>query len=244
MLYRIVLVGCALFSGAQGFAEFASYQVAEKSYEGYYIAKGKEAPLVVIIHDWDGLNDYEIRRAKMLADLGYSVFALDLFGKGVRPSQDAEKRKLTGELYQNRPLMRAAMEGALKAAEKLGLNTKKVVAAGYCFGGAAVLEWARAGAPLQGFVSFHGGLDVPAGQDYKSVKGQILVMHGSADEAVSLESLAKLGAQLESNRVPHELIAYSGAPHAFTVFDSPRYRADADKKSWSRFIAFLQETLL
>jgi len=60
-----------------------TYQVTGQSYEGYYISPSEQAPLVLLIHDWDGLTDYEIKRANMLAELGYSVFAADLFGAGV-----------------------------------------------------------------------------------------------------------------------------------------------------------------
>jgi dienelactone hydrolase len=115
------------------------------------------------------------------------------------------------------------------------------VALGYCFGGAAVLELARSGADLKGVVSVHGGLETPAGQDYKEAKGQLLVQHGSADEAVSLGQFAALVAELESAGVKHEATSYSGAPHAFSVFGSDNYRADADAKSWQRFTGFLKE---
>ena len=78
----------------------------------------RDAPLVLLIHDWDGLTDYEIKRANMLSDLGYAVFALDLFGAGVRPTEVKDKRQHTGELYKDREKMRALMKGALKYGQK------------------------------------------------------------------------------------------------------------------------------
>jgi dienelactone hydrolase len=114
---------------------------------------------------------------------------------------------------------------------------------GYCFGGAAVLEFARSGAGLKGFVTFHGGLATPAGQDYSRTRGRLLIMHGGADSMITMDQFAALASELESQDVPYEMITYSGAPHAFTVFDSDRYREDADRKSWERFLAFLGETL-
>ena len=115
------------------------------------------------------------------------------------------------------------------------------VAMGYCFGGAAVLEWARSGVDLKGFVSFHGGLETPTGQDYRATKGDLLILHGTADEAVSMQEFAALAVTLEQQGRRHEMITYSGAPHAFTVFGTDRYREDADRKSWQRFVAFLAE---
>lgn len=219
------------------------YQVDGKPYEGYYISPAKEAPLVLLIHDWDGLTDYEIKRADMLAELGYAVFAADLFGAGVRPSEMKDKRQHTGELYQDREKMRALMVGALDTAKTKGANVENAVAMGYCFGGAAVLELARSGADLKGFVTFHGGLQTPQGQNYTKTRGKFLIMHGTADSAITMDHFAALAKELESAGIAHEMITYGGAQHAFTVFDTERYQEAADKKSWKRFIEFLEDTL-
>ena len=217
-----------------------TYQLDETSYEGYYIAAGKESPFILLIHDWDGLTDYEIKRTHMLSESGYSVFAADLFGAGIRPTTITDKRQLTGELYKDREKMRKLLYGALQEAKARGANIKNGVAVGYCFGGAAVLELARAGADLKGFAIFHGGLATPEGQDYSKTQGEILILHGTADSAVPIEQFAALAKELESAGVAHEMITYGGADHAFTVFDGDRYNKDADKKSWLRFIQFLE----
>jgi dienelactone hydrolase len=228
--------------GADGSA--VRYQINGQSYEGYYVSPSDKAPLVVLIHDWDGLTDYEIKRAHMLAEDGYAVFAADLFGAGVRPTEMTDMRRLTGELYQDRAKMRALMNGALDAARQKGARVENAVAAGYCFGGAAVLEWARSGVNLKGFVTFHGGLQTPEGQDYTQTKGSLLILHGSADSAVTMDQFAALAKNLESAGVPHEMITYGGAQHAFTVFGGSRYQETADKKSWKRFHEFLADTLM
>ena len=223
--------------------ESITYMVDDQSYEGYYISPGNDAPLVLLIHDWDGLTDYEVKRANMLAEMGYAVFAADLFGAGIRPMEVKDKRQHTGELYKDRNKMRALMNGALSVASSKGANTGNAVAMGYCFGGAAVLELARSGADLKGFATFHGGLKTPNGQDYSKTKSQILVMHGSADTAITMDQFAALTNELETAGVKHEMVTYGGAPHAFTVFGSKRYREDADLKSWELFSGFLKSTL-
>ena len=220
------------------------YKVDGSSFEGYYISPSAKAPLILLVHDWDGLTDYEITRSNMLADLGYAVFAVDLYGASVRPTEFKDKHARANELYQDREKMRRRLKGSLLAAKQQQANIDNAVAIGYCFGGAAVLEFARASADLKGFVTFHGGLDLPEGEDYSKVKGQVLVFHGTADGSVSMDDFAKLATDLEAYHVPHEMIAYSGAPHAFTIFDTDRYREDADKKSWRRFTEFLEEILV
>ena len=227
--------------GATGQA--VTYTVNGQPYEGYYVSPNAQAPLVLLIHDWDGLTDYEIKRADMLAEKGYAVFAADLFGKGARPTEVTDKRQHTGELYKDREKMRALMMGALETARAKGANTDNAVAMGYCFGGAAVVELARSGADLKGFATFHGGLETPVGQDYTKTKGEILVMHGTADTAVTMDQFAALAKALEAAGVKHEMVTYGGAPHAFTIFGDERYREDADRKSWALFNRFLERTL-
>ena len=229
------------FSSAWASGKTVTYQVDGADYEGYYVSPGGNAPLVLLIHDWDGLTDYEVKRANMLADMGYAVFAADLFGAGVRPTEVKDKRQHTGELYKDRAKMRALMNGALEQAAAMGGNRGNAVAMGYCFGGAAVLELARSGSDLKGFATFHGGLKTPDGQNYANTKGRLLIMHGTADTAITMDQFAGLANELEAAGVRHEMVTYSGAPHAFTVFGSPRYREDADKKSWNLFGEFLGE---
>ena len=132
---------------------------------------------------------------------------------------------------------------ALDAARDRGACVDNTVVAGYCFGGAAVLEFTRSGADIKGFATFHGGLETPKGQSYAKTRGEILIMHRSADSAITMDQFAQLAKELESAGVPHEMITYGGAPHAFTVFGSNRYKKDADKKSWKRFIEFLADRL-
>ena len=240
----VMIMSLLLFAlPAFGAGKAVIYVVDGLEYEGYYVSGGEGAPLLLLVHDWDGLTDYEVKRANMLAELGYSVFALDLFGAGVRPTKVTDKRQHTGELYKNREKMRALMKGALDTAKDKGARIDKAVAVGYCFGGAAVLELARSGADLKGFATFHGGLKTPQGQNFTNTRGKILIMHGSADTAITLDQFADLAKELESAGVAHELITYGGAQHAFTVFGGNRYQETADKKSWKRFTEFLADTL-
>lgn len=241
----LLILSPNLHADAQLSSQFIDYQVNGQTYEGYFATpqSGANDKLILLIHDWDGLTDYEVKRTHMLTEQGYTVFAADLFGKGVRPTEVKDKKQHTGELYKDRNKMRALLNGALEKAVALGGNKSNAIAAGYCFGGAAVLEMARAGADLKGYASFHGGLTTPKGQNYSSVKGDILVMHGTADAVIPMEQFAQLAKELEADKVNHEMVTYSGAPHAFTVFGSPKYQKTADQKSWTLFQSFLETHL-
>ena len=238
----VVLALAVLAAPSLVFSGAVTYTVDGAEYEGYYQESAQGAPLLIMVHDWDGLTDYEVKRAEMLAALGYNVFGVDLFGKGVRPTETDDKKALTGALYADRALMRNLVEAGYDEAVRLSGAGGETAFFGYCFGGAVVLEMARSGFDSDGFVSFHGGLQTPEGQSYKNTAGKVMVFHGTADAAVSMSEFADLAVQLEEASIPHEMITYSGAPHAFTVFGSDRYHEEADKQSWARFSSFLGET--
>lgn len=254
---RRCLLGLSLMTVGWGLAlepvqgqvvgEPLEYQVAGQTYEGYFVRNlgfGDRQPLVLLIHDWDGLGEYEKRRAQMLAEQGYATFAIDLYGQGLRPQTVEESRAASGALYADRPLMRRRLLASLERGKLLpGIDPDQIVAIGYCFGGASVLELARSGADVDGFVSFHGGLVTPEGQDYQQVKGEILILHGADDPVAPLSEVAALGEALNAATVPYNMELYGGVKHSFTVWgangDSSRYDATADRRSWQSLLSFL-----
>lgn len=234
----------ALGVGSASAGDVVNYKIGSESFEGYMAkANGSSKGMVLVIHDWDGLTDYEYKRADMLADLGYDAFAVDLYGKGNRPVETGAKKAETGKLYKNRERMRTLILGGLAEARKAGVQPTVVM--GYCFGGAATLELARSGKAdnIVGYSTFHGGLKTPQGQSYKGVSTPILIAHGGADSAIPMTDVAQISVEMEASKTPYEIQVYSGAPHAFTVFGSPRYREVADQQSWSAFTDFLQTNL-
>lgn len=234
-----VLLPLSAFAG-----QSVSYSAGGADYEGYAAsASGQSNGLVLVIHDWDGLTDYEVKRVEMLAELGYDAFALDLYGKGNRPVETGAKKAETGKLYKNREKMRALILAGLDEARKS--YGGKAVVMGYCFGGAATLELARSGkaANIAGYATFHGGLKTPDGQSYPANTPPLLIAHGGADTSITMDHVAGLSKELETAGVPYEIQVYSGAPHAFTVFGSSRYQKTADEQSWDAFTDFLAANL-
>ena len=127
-------------SAADAGGEAVAYKVNGQPYEGHFVTPSPGASLVLLVHDWDGLTDYEIRRAGMLAEVGYAVFAADLFGVGGRPIRLEDKRQHTGELYTDHAKMRTLLQGAFDAAQSRGADIRNAVAMGYCFGGTSCLS--------------------------------------------------------------------------------------------------------
>jgi len=224
-------------------AQPVQYEVNGEQFQGYFVSPADAAPLIILIHDWDGVTDYEIKRADMLYQAGYAVIAVDIYGAGIRPVEIADRRHHTGELYRDRQRMRDLINGGIDKARQLGATTDNAVMMGYCLGGTAVLEMARSGSPMKGFVAIHGGLGTPEDQDYKNVQAEILLQHGSADANISMEEFIALSAAMDKDGAPNEMIVYGGAQHSFTKAGNPHYDADADRKSWRRLLTFLDEKL-
>lgn len=210
--------------------------------------KGKR-PAVLIVHQWKGLGEYEKRRARMLAQMGYVAFAVDIYGKGVRPKSREEAGKQAGKYRADRALLRRRANAAVLRVRKMALvNPAKIAAMGYCFGGGTALELARSGAPIVGAASFHGNLDTPNPADAKNIQGKILVMHGAVDPNVSPESVGAFWREMSDAKVDMKFEAYGNAVHSFTEREAGNdpskgsaYNQAADKRSWATFSAFLRE---
>ncbi|WP_111415464.1 dienelactone hydrolase family protein [Billgrantia lactosivorans] len=245
----LALAALGLANGAHAFTPAGSdtvYEVGDDSFEGYYSpAQGDEARgTVLIVHDWSGLDDYERRRADMLAEQGFDAFAIDLFGQNIRPESTEDRQEATRELYSDRERMRELTLAGLAEAREQG-DTENVVIMGYCFGGAVALEIARSGEAesVAGYTSFHGGLATPEGQEWPDEVPPLLIAHGGADSSVTMEDVGSLVEELEAIEATYTVEIYSGAPHGFTEFDSESYQERADEASWEAFLTFLEETL-
>lgn len=207
-------------------------------------------PAILIVHQWTGLTDYEKMRARMLAELGYAVFAADIYGKGIRPVPPAAGQE-AGKYKGDRALYRARLNAALDVMRKdEHTDTARMAAIGYCFGGTGVLELARSGADVKAVVSFHGGLDSPTPKDGSKIKCKVLVLHGADDPFVPAQDLAAFEAEMKSAGVSYQLVKYPGAVHAFTHkmagTDNSKgvaYHAEADVKSWLAMKEFLAASL-
>lgn len=254
-LLACVAIACilglsAVNAKADIIAEPVVYEIEGQPYEGYFALNegfGDQQPVVLLIHDWDGIDEYEQRRVQMLAERGYAAFAADLYGQGVRPTTTEESQAQSGMLYSDRDTMRQRLFAGLAQAQSMaGVDPERAVAIGYCFGGAAVLELARAGADIDRFVSFHGGLETPDEQDYSEVMGPLLVLHGSDDPVAPMTQVAALADELNTAGVDYDMEIYGGARHAFTVWtadrESSRYDAEADIQSWDALLTFLDES--
>ena len=230
------------------------YKEGKTVLQGYIVyddaLQGKR-PGVIVVHDWMGESPFTHDRADQLAKMGYIALAADIYGKGVRPKDVPEAKQLVGIYKGNRPLLRARARAALDTLlAQSQTDPARVAAIGYCFGGTAVLELARSGAPLAGVVTFHGGLDTPTPQDAKNIKAKVLALHGADDPFVTPEQVAAFEKEMTDAKVDWQLIKYSGAVHAFAVpaagndnSKGAAYNERAARRAWQAMKDFFEEIL-
>ena len=217
---------CAAFAGladAAVVAKAVPYEIDGEAFEGvllYDDSVTTPRPGLLAIPNWMGVNDDTVAKAARAAGSRYVVFLADMYGKAVRPSNADEARAAATSVRADRALMRrraqAAVEVLKAQGDEVALDTRKLGAIGFCFGGGAVLELARSGAPLQGFVSFHGNLDTPNPADAKNIQAPVLVLHGADDPAVPQAQVDGFVAEMKAAGVDWQLVSYGGAVHSFT----------------------------
>jgi dienelactone hydrolase len=243
------LVQCALAEVQFREVDYPDGDIVLQGYLAWDDAIPGPRPGVLVAHAWMGLGDYEKRRARELAALGYAAFALDIYGKGVRAENTDEAGKLATLYKSDRDLMRRRARAGLDELARQELCASQPLAAiGYCFGGTVVLELARSGAPLAGTVSFHGGLATPRPEDAKQIKGPVLALHGADDPYVPSAEVQAFQEEMRAAGVDWQFVSYGGAVHAFSdsalgpdPSKGAAYNAAADRRSWQAMKTFLNE---
>jgi len=212
--------------------------------------KGKR-PGVLVVHEWWGHNAHARRQAERLARAGYVAFALDMYGKGKVTTHPDEAQAFVAEATKDPAVMATRFEAARQQlVQDPHVDSTRIAAIGYCFGGAVVLGMARSGADLKAVATFHGALATRHPAEPGMVRARILVMTGAADSLVPPAQVAAFEQEMRAAGAHFEVIRYPGAKHGFTNPDaasygmeSLAYNADADRKSWAALLRFFRQAL-
>lgn len=229
--------------------EYTADGVALKGYLAYDRSLDGPRPGVLVVHEWWGHNEYARKRARMLAELGYTALAVDMYGEGKQAAHPDEAGAFSSQVMQNLKVAKARFLAALELLKNHETTDPEQMAAiGYCFGGGVVLHMARMGVDLDGVVSFHGSLTTETPAQPGEVKAKILVCHGGADQFISDEQVEQFKEEMRKANVDFEFKVYEGATHSFTnpaadslaqEFGIPiGYHPEADRQSWEDMKAF------
>ena len=218
-----------------------------KGYISYDENNESTRPGVIVIHEWWGHNEYVRERADMLAELGYTALALDMYGDGKQASHPEDAGKLAGMVMSNMPVATARFDAAVELLKAHpSVDSEKIAAIGYCFGGSVALTMANAGKDLDAVAAFHSGVQLPI-MPGEALTAKVLVCNGADDPFVSAESITAFKEAMDAVNADYKYIAYEGAVHSFTSkyadengekFELPlKYQKEADEASWDELIA-------
>ncbi len=233
-----------------------SYQLDGVKFSGYLAyddsVSGKR-PGVLVIHEWWGHDDYVKKRARMLAEQGYTAFALDMYGNGKQATHPKDAAKFSKQVMAKLDVAERRFKEALNILKQHETtNPNKIAAVGYCFGGSIALEMARRGVALDAVASFHGGMKIITTPKAGEIKTKILVLNGKSDPFVTKKQIDNFKKVMQASKIDYKFINYDGAKHSFTnpkataigkKFGLPlEYNAKADKASWQAMLRLFQST--
>ena len=225
--------------------------VTLEGYLAYDDAVSGKLPGILVVHEWWGLNQYARSRAERLAKMGYVAFALDMYGKGKSTTHPEEASTWMKAVNSNMDQwVQRAMAGLNVLKKQPRVDTRRLAAIGYCFGGATVQVLAYSGADLKGVVSFHGSLISPSKEQAMQTGAKILICHGAEDPMIQPEALTTYVKGMNATSIDWQMIAYGGTRHSFTNPEADKrgmaalaYNPSADRRSWQHMIDFLDEVL-
>lgn len=251
LLATFMLLSTAAFAKVVGKdVEYKSNGTTLKGYLAYDDSVKGERPGILVVHEWWGHNDYARKRADMLAGLGYTAFAVDMYGDGQQADHPDKAGELATGVLSNMDEAEKRFQAALTfLEEQKTVDPEHIAAIGYCFGGAVVLNMAMRGVDLDGVASFHGILP-GSGPENKDPKPKAIIFHGGADPFVPDEQMDAFKKAMANANVDYDIVVYPGVKHSFTnpgadekgkKFELPlEYNEKADKDSWEKFQAFLK----
>ena len=224
--------------------EYTTDGTTMKGFVAYDDAVKGERPAVLVVHEWWGHNDYARKRAMMLAELGYTALAVDMYGDGKQAEHPKDAGAFAGEVRKNMDVAEARFNAGVSLLKNHEtVNADQISAIGYCFGGGIVLEMARRGVDLDLVASFHGSLNTASPAAPGSLKGEkVLVFNGAADRMVKPEHIDAFKAEMAQAGADLVFVDYPDTLHAFTNPEADEYAArfniplaynpEADKDSW------------
>lgn len=253
LLAAVVLAACAFGAQAKMVHQTVAYTqdgVHFRSVLIYDDASTAKRPGLVMVPNWFGVNDVAIKKAEMIAGNKYVILLTDMYGENVRPQVDnaAQAQAAVKPLYADRALMRSRINEALaqlKAqAKDAPIDTTKLAAIGFCFGGAVVLDLARSGADIAAVVSFHGDLSTDNPALAKHIKASVLAMNG-ADDTWTMKDADQFMDEMRTSPADWQFVVLGHAVHCFTEVgeNSPgcKYDAKASARAYRMMHDWLRE---
>ena len=208
-----------------------------KTAPAYYAepAAGANAPGVVVIQEWWGINDQIERVANQLADAGYRALVPDLY-RGDKALDAAEAEHKMNELDFSDAAV--DVQGALQHLKQSG---GKVGVIGFCMGGVLSAVAAMNFPEADAVIDWYGVPPDEAGNP-GDIKAPFQGHFANQDQMFPPESVDAFESKMKAGGVDYELHRYD-ADHAFGNEDWDNYDREAAKAAWQRSLDFFDKHL-
>lgn len=223
------------------------YTDGDYQLEGFVACPAEEKlPLVILCHAWKGRDNFICEKSQIIASLGYAGFAIDMYGKGISGKSREENAALKRPFLEDRAFLKRRLLKGYEAACSLPfVDTTRIVALGYGFGGVCALDLARSGVALNGAVSVYGHFEPP--RHAQPIKAKILLLHGYQDPISPMCELLTFQQELDRNKVDWQSHLFGNAVHAFATPSAQDpdagilYNPVSARRAWLAIENFLAE---
>ena len=194
---------------------------------------------IIVVHEWWGLNSNIKAVVDRYAGEGYTVLAVDLFGR-VATSPDTAM-----VLYQT--AMKDIPAGEQNIASAIGYlksqGATKIGSVGYCFGGHWSLRTGLVGGNDIKAVVMYYGAPITDRTQLARLKAPVLGLFGGLDKGIPVDSVRAMEQSLKANGRPVSINVYADANHAFANASGQAYNATAAEDAWKKSLAFFSTNL-
>lgn len=222
----------------------AQYQDGNVELNGMITSNaGENLPAVLILPAWKGIDNEAKQAALDLEKAGYVAFIADIYGEGNIPQDNSAAAKISSEYKTDFQAYQHRIALALNELTKQGVDEDKIAVIGYCFGGTGALESSRAGMPVAGVISIHGGLAKDRSRPNTEIKTKVLIEHPADDKSVSKEEYDNFIEEMNASNADWQIITYAHSGHTFTDPESSDYNQIMAERAWKHTLLFLEEVL-
>ncbi|GAA0322471.1 dienelactone hydrolase family protein [Psychrobacter aestuarii] len=217
-------------------------------------SEDKPASGILVAPEWWGVVEHPKAVTERLAEAGYAAVAMDIYGEGKLTTDAAQANMWMQQVLEDQDMLMARCQLILNDfSDQLVVNSDKLGAIGFCFGGKIVLDMAREGMPLKAVATFHGNPAPKQPADKDNFHAKVLVAHGRDDSMVSMDAIEDLKKELDAADVDYTIDVYDNAKHGFTNPNADEraakndvdlgYNENAAKQSWENMMDFMKENL-
>ncbi|MHB2035535.1 MAG: dienelactone hydrolase family protein [Nitrososphaerales archaeon] len=192
-------------------------------------------PVIIVVHEWWGLNDNIRSIADRYASLGYVALAPDLFG-GVIPKDrvEAAKQAENVSLDFSAKIIKSVLDYATM---RDFTNPSKIGMHGFCFGGTHAFNFICESKKIAAATIFYASV-LPKPERLSNITSPLLIVYGDKDNAIKIDRVRELESTLKKLKKNTQFEIYAGAGHAFCNEANPNYNKEAAADAWEKTIKF------